>query len=243
MHARQTALYSMYVVQYDLLAKELVDLQKLLGAGEGPVGASLADRVLVMLRAAETSLKGVQGAWVSLMEAIEDVSYLERVKKMGEGDLRMLTEVITKLKSGAVTRRKGEAQVPAEKAGSMGASAAGRSVRPKLKLDTLALLSFSREALHYPEFRRDFNALLGDQGFKDEVFLLYLKKAPPREALALLTGLNSIKEAWSYLDDRYGDDQQQVRAIYEKLVGVELRGKNLSEQRSSSLRWSPPAPS
>ena len=63
------------------------------------------------------------------MEAIEDVSYLERVRKMGEGDLRMLTEVITKLKSGAVTRRKGEAQVPVEKAGSMGASAAGVGVR------------------------------------------------------------------------------------------------------------------
>ena len=44
-------------------------------------------------------------------------------------------------------------------------------------------------------------ALLGDQGFKDEVMLLYLKKSLGKEAQQLLTGLTSMKEAWTRLDE------------------------------------------
>ena len=56
--------------------------------------------------------------------------------------------------------------------------------------------------------------------------MIYLRDAVPKEVRYLLNGVHDIKTAWVRLDDRYGDHQQRLRALYERLARMELKGKD-----------------
>ena len=54
---------------------------------------------------------------------------------------------------------------------------------------------------------------------------MYLRQALPRELDYLMVGVREMGVAWQRLEDRYGDVQLQVRALYDHLATVDLRGK------------------
>ena len=55
---------------------------------------------------------------------------------------------------------------------------------------------------------------------------MYMLDALPKEVRYVISGLQQVDAAWARLDERYGDPQQRVRLIYEKLTKLELRGKD-----------------
>ena len=79
--------------------------------------------------------------------------------------------------------------------------------------------------LAFSEFKRNFQALVEAQGYEDEVCLLYLRDALPKDLDYLMVGVTKMGVAWERLEDRYGDRQLRVRALYDKLLKVDLRGK------------------
>ena len=91
---------ALYETQLRLLSREAQELKTLLGAGEGPLSQGQADRVLQLLREAEDQLPGLQGAWVRLMEAIEDPIHLERVRV--KEDLCNISTEMTGVRSSAL---------------------------------------------------------------------------------------------------------------------------------------------
>ena len=96
---------------------------------------------------------------------------------------------------------------------------------PRLKLAPLQIPSFSGDVVSYPEWRRQFQALMRGQNFQDEVMLIYLKDALPKEARYVIDGVATMERAWERIEDRYGDSQHRVLLIYEKLAKLDLRGK------------------
>merc|ERR1711867_16750 len=98
--------------------------------------------------------------------------------------------------------------------------------KPKVKLRSVKIPDFSGEPINYPDFKRTFSALTGDQGLKDEVLMIYLRDAIPKDVRYLLNGVHDLKTAWNRLDDRFGDHQQHMRALYERLVKIDLKGKD-----------------
>ena len=60
---------------------------------------------------------------------------------------------------------------------------------------------------------------------QDKVLLIYLQDALPKEYVYLLTGVDTMEEAWTRLEDRFGDSNQRVLAIYSKLAALDLKGK------------------
>ena len=99
-------------------------------------------------------------------------------------------------------------------------------VSPKIKLNSIGIPKFNGLLLDYPDFKATFAALTGGQGFTDTVLLIYLKDSLPHSAQHLLVGAGTAQVAWQRLDDRYGNTHQRTLALYEKLVKVELRGKD-----------------
>merc|ERR1711867_287493 len=81
------------------------------------------------------------------------------------------------------------------------------------------------ELLSFSEFKRNFQALVEGQGYQEEVCLLYLKDALPKSIDYLLVGVRQMKVAWERLNDRYGDERLRVRALYDQLLKLELRGR------------------
>merc|ERR1711867_319117 len=98
--------------------------------------------------------------------------------------------------------------------------------KPKVKLDSVKIPNFTGEPINYPDFKRTFTALTGDQGLRDEVLMIYIRDAIPKEVRFLLNGVHDLKTAWTCLDDRFGDNQQRLRALYARLVGLEIKGKD-----------------
>ena len=73
---------------------------------------------------------------------------------------------------------------------------------------------------------------MGEQDLQDPVLLIYLRSALPKEYGWLLTGVQDMANAWERLEGRFGDSQQRVLAIYNKLSMVELRGKEFEKIES-----------
>ena len=80
--------------------------------------------------------------------------------------------------------------------------------------------------MEYPDFKLKFKALTGDQGHKQEVLLIYLKNALPASAHYLMLGAKDVETVWKRLDDKYGNRQQRIIAIHEKLVRAEIKGRD-----------------
>merc|ERR1711867_117972 len=53
----------------------------------------------------------------------------------------------------------------------------------------------------------------------------YLKNAIPKSLDYLMVGVRDVKTAWERLYDRFGDDRLRVRALYDQLLKLELKGK------------------
>ena len=91
------------------------------------------------------------------MEPIEDPDYLEKIRQMGVKDFKKLSEVVGALRTKLVAGSRGSGQeAPREKT-----TEVTKKAVPKLKLDAVALPHFSGEHLRYPEFKREFLALIG----------------------------------------------------------------------------------
>ena len=75
--------------------------------------------------------------------------------------------------------------------------------RPKVKIDSLKVPEFTGDRLKFSEFRRCFGALVEKQGYEEEVCLMYLRQALPRELDYLMVGVREMAVAWQRLEDRY----------------------------------------
>ena len=93
-------------------------------------------------------------------------------------------------------------------------------------MENIKIPKFSGNILDYPDFQANFKALTSDEGYKEEVLLIYLKDALPQSAHYLLVGVKSSAAAWSRLDNKFGNKQQRIIAIHERLLKTELKGKD-----------------
>ena len=94
------------------------------------------------------------------------------------------------------------------------------AAHPKVKIDALKIPNFDGELLSYSEFKRNFKALVEEPGYPEEACVLYLKDALPKSLDYLMVGVRQMEVAWSRLDDRL-----RVRALYEQLMKLELKGR------------------
>ena len=78
----------------------------------------------------------------------------------------------------------------------------------------------------FPEWKRRFKAIMDSQDLLDEVLIIYLTDAIPKEYAYLLSAVETVQDAWERLEDRFGDLQSRILAIFEKLTSVELKGKD-----------------
>ena len=108
---------------------------------------------------------------------------------------------------------------------SAGSGADSRGFRPRVKLDALKIPKFDGSYMHFPEWRTQFTAIMEGQDLQDQVLLIYLRDALPKEYVYMLTGVKDMSDAWSRLEDRFGDANQRVLAIFSKLSALELKGK------------------
>ena len=76
--------------------------------------------------------------------------------------------------------------------------------------------------MSFPEWVTQFKAIMEGQELQDQVTLIYLKNALPKDLVYLLTGVHTMADAWQRLEDQFGDSQQRVLAIYSKLAALEL---------------------
>ena len=70
---------------------------------------------------------------------------------------------------------------------------------------------------------------MGTQDLPEVAYLIYLEEALPEEYRYYLAGLSSVEEAWQRLDHRFGDKQERLRLVYERLVNLGLEGKTLED--------------
>ena len=118
---------------------------------------------------------------------------------------------------------------------SSGVTPSAPKARPKVKLDPLRIPSFDGELLSFSEFKRNFQALVERQGYEEEVCLLYLKDALPKSLDYLLVGARDMQTAWGRLTDRYGDDRLRIRALYDQLMKLELKGREFERLDAAPL--------
>ena len=97
-------------------------------------------------------------------------------------------------------------------------------VKPRIHLEALRVTTFSGQALDYPKWRQEFEILVGSQGFPDQVTLIYLREALPDDLLPILAGVPSMTIAWERLDHRFGDKDQRLLLLYERLAGFTPQG-------------------
>ena len=80
---------------------------------------------------------------------------------------------------------------------SAGSGAVSRSYRPRVKLDPLQIPKFTGSIMDFPEWRSQFTAIMDAQEMQDQVLLIYLRGALPKEYAYLLTGVRTMEGAWT----------------------------------------------
>ena len=78
---------------------------------------------------------------------------------------------------------------------------AAATIKPKVKIDPLRVAPFSGDLLQFSEFKRNFVALVEQQGYSDDVCLMYLKQALPKELDYLMVGVRLMSVAWQRPED------------------------------------------
>ena len=191
------------------------------------------------VRQAETSLDSMQyklgrlnHCWVDYLTSVTDLNALQQASILGKAQLRQVAEHMAKLRTD-LSQDKPPAPAPVSALTPIPAPSPPQAtpsrqtlVRPKVNLENIQIPKFGGNILEYPEFKANFSALTGDEGYKEEMLLIYLKGALPSSAHYLMVGVKDVKTAWQRLDDKYGNRQQRVIAIHKKLIKGELCGKD-----------------
>ena len=88
---------------------------------------------------------------------------------------------------------------------------------------------FTGDVMNFPEWKQKFEAIMATQELDDQITLIYLQMSIPKEYEHLLSGVKTMLEAWSRLENRFGDAQQRILAIYNNLVNVVLKGRDFEK--------------
>ena len=100
------------------------------------------------------------------------------------------------------------------------------SFRPRSYLERSKLPVFSGKVEEFPEFRKQFQELIKDEGIPEAVLLSKLKTAVPAEGRELLVGVETMQAAWASLQKRYGDRKVAILTIQARLSRLTLSGED-----------------
>ena len=204
--AMQAARVALYRSRFECLVGALRGCRASIAAMQAPGVREEVERNRGELGRCEELLTLLHQAWLEVIAEASNVDFLAQVRRLGEKDVRDLSKVIGDLKEKLaaipIACTPGNPNPPA----SVPVNAAPAKVSaPKVKLDGLKVPKFDGDLLEFSTFKQNFEALVVDQGYKDEVCLLFLKQAIPDHLHYLLTGLKKMSEAWERLEYRYGD--------------------------------------
>ena len=105
-----------------------------------------------------------------------------------------------------------------------------RSSTEKVLLEKSKPPKFNGDIIEYPEFKRKWKALVESAKLPTEAELDKLKDAVPKTAKDQLYGCNEIKEAWSILDKRFGNNELLAKKLKDKLKNISVDGANEPEK-------------
>ena len=77
-------------------------------------------------------------------------------------------------------------------------------------LEKVQLPSFSGKVGDYPDFKGQFRELAANDGYTSVIELAQLRRKLHVEGRAIVEGVMGVEEAWSMLDDRYGNAEVAV---------------------------------
>ena len=176
--------------------------------------------VMSMLSKAEDRLAVLHGSLTQHVCSMTNASQIERVTRQGNIDMKQIGERIRAMKNRmAGMSIRDEIEVTATPNMTVG-TPVNRSY--KNYLNKVDIPSFSGELADYAEFKSRYHGLTDGEGHKDSVLLMYLENAIPKNLRFLLIGAKTMMKAWQRLDEKFGDKQQNIISIHDRLIEMEV---------------------
>ena len=139
----------------------------------------------------QDKLGALNQAWVEYLTSMTDLGLMQQASVLGKAQLKEVADHMGRLRQELSRVNMPQEQAhqpgvqpppPAAPSQTPHTEQQPRIVKPKVKLENIHIPKFTGNILDYPDFQATFKALTSDEGYKEEVLLIYLKDALPSSA-------------------------------------------------------------